>query len=479
MRKFLFILILLGTFISSQARDGYNIEVTAPQLANDSIFLASYYNGKIFSIDTLALNKKGTGFFSKEKSLDEGLYMIYLSSERHYDFIIGTEQNIKLTLDTAKISLKATGAPQTENFIAFGEFMTNKRKEQIDYRKKLEENKDNESKKKTINEKITSLDKEVYEFQNTLGKQFKGKTLGVFIKSLIAPEFPDSLRKGDMEDKDFQMTRYQYAKNHYWDNIELSDTRIWRMNFMHKKLDEYTQHIIIRHPDSITEAAIALIEKTKRNDEPYIYDKEKRSSYELMVNYMINFAVTSKIMGMDKLLVTLADKYYYTGNAPWADSTLISNISAEVKKVRHNLIGLKAANLPLIKYDGNRFNLHDIKSTFTLVYFFEPTCGHCKETTPKLYNDIYLKYKSKGFEVISIYTMTDKKEWKEFIEKHKLYHWVNAWDPNRQSYYWKYFDTSTTPGVYLLDKDKKIIAKKINVESLDKILDMELLKEKE
>jgi hypothetical protein len=70
--------------------------------------------------------------------------------------------------------------------------------------------------------------------------------------------------------------------------------------------------------------------------------------------------------------------------------------------------------------------------------------------------------------------MTDKKEWTDFLTEDKLYDWVNAWDPTRDSHYWEFYDTSVTPGVYLLDKDKKIIAKKIDAKSLDKILDFEI-----
>jgi len=117
--------------------------------------------------------------------------------------------------------------------------------------------------------------------------------------------------------------------------------------------------------------------------------------------------------------------------------------------------------------------LYEYQSPMTLLFFFEPSCGHCKETTPKLMN-VYNKYKDKGFKVIAFYTQTDQKEWTEFMEIYQLKEWVNVWDPKRESYYWYFFDTSTTPSVYLLDKDKKIIAKKIDMSTLDMILQHEL-----
>ena len=50
--------------------------------------------------------------------------------------------------------------------------------------------------------------------------------------------------------------------------------------------------------------------------------------------------------------------------------------------------------------------------------------------------------------------------------------------PYRESYFWEYFDASSTPGVYLLDKDRKIIAKKIDMKVLGDILNYELVEKK-
>jgi thiol-disulfide isomerase/thioredoxin len=466
-KKLLLIFSLLFGIISfSNAENGsYRIDVTANQLANQSIYLAGYFNGKIYAFDTLKLDTKGKGIFSKKKKLDEGMYLVYYTASKYFEFMLGEEQSIKIKIDTANniSGIEATGAPQTEAFMNFGKFMTQKKKEQETLRKKQEAAKTDSVKIKEIGNELKKLDDEVIAYQKNLAQQNEGKITGLFAKALSTPQFPENLIKGDMKNKDFLLARYEYAKKHFFDNINIADKRSWRLNLLNQKLDEFTQHLLIQIPDSIIPEAINLIELSKKDS----------ICYNLMTNYMINYSVTSKVMGMDKLFVTLADRYYFTGKAPWADSTLMKNITSEVKKVRYNLIGMQAANLPLIKLDGSQFNIYDANSKYTLVYFFEPTCGHCKEMTPKVH-DIYEKYKDKGFEVVCIYLMTDKKEWTDFLTEDKLYDWINVWDPTRDSHYWEFYDTSVTPGVYLLDKDKKIIAKKIDAKSLDKILDFEI-----
>jgi hypothetical protein len=58
-----------------------------------------------------------------------------------------------------------------------------------------------------------------------------------------------------------------------------------------------------------------------------------------------------------------------------------------------------------------------------------------------------------------------KVEWVDFINKNKMYDWINAWNP----YSFKYkeqLDLKTTNQIFVLDKDKKFIAKRISPEQV-------------
>jgi peroxiredoxin len=198
-----------------------------------------------------------------------------------------------------------------------------------------------------------------------------------------------------------------------------------------------------------------------------------------VISRMMNYGLQSQMMGMDALWLGLADRYYFAGKTPWADSTWTENLRKEAKKIRHNLVGMEAHNLIARDSNNRVVQLSELTQDFVLVYFFEPTCGHCKKTTPVLHDSVYSKWKNKGFEVFAFYTQTDRKEWLDFIHKHHLTDWVNVWDPYRESQFWEFYDSSSTPGVYLLDKKKKIIAKKIDTKTLDMILEEELVKRKE
>jgi peroxiredoxin len=145
------------------------------------------------------------------------------------------------------------------------------------------------------------------------------------------------------------------------------------------------------------------------------------------------------------------------------------DLRRQVDLMRPNLIGLKAENLIMDSYKGIFVSLYDIEKEFTILYFWEPDCGHCKEATPKL-RDYYNKVKSENIEVFAICTTSDRAKWTKYIEENKL-QWINGWDPQRKSHFDFYYNIQSTPMIYILDRNKKIIAKKLAVEDITSFIE--------
>ena len=128
----------------------------------------------------------------------------------------------------------------------------------------------------------------------------------------------------------------------------------------------------------------------------------------------------------------------------------------------------------------NYIDLYNINAKYIILLFMDPECSHCRKETPELY-DIYTNYlKDKDVVVLNIYLERNTDNWEHFcnnidkwfsfIQKHKFYSpgWYNVWNPFANTRF-KY-DISSTPKVFLLDKDKKIIAKNIGPEQLKEII---------
>ena len=84
-------------------------------------------------------------------------------------------------------------------------------------------------------------------------------------------------------------------------------------------------------------------------------------------------------------------------------------------------------------------------------------------------------------------TEFDKEEWKKFITEQKTGDWINVADINHDtegnpvaSSNWRdKYDINSTPVVYLLDEEKKILAKRItHTQIVDIISRLEKAKEK-
>jgi len=175
-------------------------------------------------------------------------------------------------------------------------------------------------------------------------------------------------------------------------------------------------------------------------------------------------------MGMDAVFVNIARKYYFTGRANWVSSSNLTTIKEEVEKTEFNLIGMKGQDLKLPTMDGEWVSLHETEAPLTLLIFWEPNCGHCKKQIPQIKKELFEKYKNKGLKVFSVYTQKNVDKWEEFIEKYELYDFINCYDPHNQSNFRQFYNVYNTPVIYLLNKDKEIIAKKVDIKTLEIII---------
>jgi protein-disulfide isomerase len=120
-----------------------------------------------------------------------------------------------------------------------------------------------------------------------------------------------------------------------------------------------------------------------------------------------------------------------------------------------------------------------------VVVFWDPTCGHCKETLPRIDSIYRAKWKALNVKIYAVGKETDgtKNDWLKFINDHQLQGWVHVYNSkadndarvnNNIPGYYQLYDVQSVPTLYLLGKDKRILAKKIPFEQIDEVLDFKL-----
>lgn len=461
-------LVLLPFMVVAQQQEsrGYEIAVDIEGLANSDLYLGFHYGNRQAVKDTIRLNSNGHGVFSGNKALDQGIYLVITPNKNYFEILIGEDQHFSLSTNTNDLmpSLSFEGSRINEAFHEYQLFMMEMTQKKKALQKKIQAASGSNDSTRIWKERLSTINNRVEDKWETLTSENQGTILDVIIRAMKPFSMPEFNVPASAPNKDSLRwaKRYHYYKTHYFDNIDLSDPRLVRTPILHNKLDQYFNNILVPRPDSLIERADWVINQTRGSEDNFQY----------VVRYLLNHFQKSNIMGMDKAFVHIAEKYYLSGQADWVDQATLSRIRDRVKRLKPNLIGKRAPHLELVSTNGKQYDLYDLNSQYTLLYFWEPSCSHCKKATPKIYA-LYQKYSRAQFRVFAIYTQNDREEWKNYLNKNNL-DWTNVYDPNRTSNFRQKYDVYSTPTMYLLDKDKTIIAKRIGHETLKKMLENKL-----
>jgi thiol-disulfide isomerase/thioredoxin len=470
----LFILSLTITSISySQSKFGkkkidkevisYNITGEIEGLQDTSVILAYYFGGKQYATDT-AQSVNGNFTFKGDKELKGGMYLVVLPNQQYFDIIVSENKfSFSTKLNDLVGAMTFKNSKENTPFYAYLKFITQMQKEVTPIRQKMENATGEE--KENLQKTAGEIDTKVKNYRANFMKENADVFFTKIVQATTEIEIPESpLDSTGNPDKTFP---YRFYKKHFWDNIDFSDQRMLRTPIFFNKMDQYLDKLTAKHPDSINVSADVLVNLSKANGEIFQY----------VVSYITSTYERSKIMGMDAVFVHMVENYYITKQCDWVDSTQLVKIADRAQKIAPNLIGREASEFvdfygrPFMKdTSGITHTLQEIKADYTVLVFFGPTCGHCKKEMPKIKHDVdSLVTAGIDIKTFAVATEFDKKEWKKFINTQKTGDWLNVADINHDdegnpvaSSDWRdKYDIYSTPVIYLLDKDKKIIAKRI------------------
>jgi len=455
--------LFLAYSLHGQVKSGHEISLTIRGLADSTIYLGYHYGDKQYIRDTLRLDKSGSGKFSGKEKLDQGIYLIVLPGQTYFEMLMTDDQIFSLTCSFKDYfnSLSFAGSDDNTAFIEYQRDWMLMQKNAASIGKRIQSNKEKSDSLKILRQMQTDQEKKMKDYLRSVEEANKGRFLATLVKAMRPIEIPEFVIPAMTKNPDSVrwIKTNIYYKNHFFDNIDLLDERLLRTPIMYGKINEFFTNPFIQAPDSINKEIDRIIKKVEPN----------YKVFQFVAVYLFNHFRESEIMGHDAVMVKLADEIYLTSKADWVSKEFKADLKKQIDLIRPNLIGVKAENLIMDSYKGIHVALHDIEKDFTILIFWEPDCGHCKETVPKL-KTYYDGVKGSGIEVFTVCTTSDKVKWSKFIEDNKLT-WINGWDPERKSRFDYYYNVQTTPMIYILDRNKKIIAKKLSVESIGPFLE--------
>lgn len=490
----LLLTVLIGFNIQAQ-----KISLKVSGIPDTTVNLVKYVGSKLYYADTAKMvNGKVTFDGSKQ---DPGVLGLLLPGQKYFEFIYDNEEvQIETKAPDFVENMVVKKSKENQVFLEYIRYMKTKREAAKVLQDQLKDLDSTQTEKKAeLEEKIKKIGKEVIAYQDEKASDKPNTLVAKIIKMSTDLQIPDAPKdeNGDQIDKEFA---YHYYRDHFFDNMDLTDDRLVNTPVLQNKLEQfYSDRVLLQQPDTIVKYLFPIIDKTPKGS----------MIYRFFVTNSLSHFEKSKIMGMDKVWNKIINRYYCSTdkegnyNGYWMEDDKLDDLCKDTKRRLKLLIGEVPPNLVLPDSTNKKFyNLYNIKSDYTILYFWDPNCGHCKKVTPRLEELYSKKLKDRNVTIFAVGKATDKDfdDWKKFIREkdlkfinvgvtEELYQKAKAnpselinnppysetKDPQKifleSVNYQDTYDVFSTPTVYVLDKDKKIIAKKLSAAQIERMID--------
>ena len=258
-----------------------------------------------------------------------------------------------------------------------------------------------------------------------------------------------------------------FAQNqHFWDGIEAFDGPTDENPILASQIDFYFDKLVAPLPDSITLEINRLIDRTNDN-----IDLRDFILWHLLERYR-----HPEYMSQDQVFVYLYDEYFSQLEIKDLNETNLMMIRDKAEHLRR----LALFNMTPDFKINDSLNLYSLGSEYTVIFLFDHDCDVCQLEMRDLDSvcaehpeitvlaiDMNLDNvadsstdSSGGFEI----RPKGNGDLKSHIQHHRIT------NPSELIALSDAYDIEATPLIYVLDRDKRIIAKKIRAKQIPLIL---------
>jgi len=446
------VLLLPFLFLSVSGFGQNTLDGTIHKLGKAKIYLLSIYGERTSPADSTLTDSSGRFRFTLTSKTCPGLYRVVWSKAGLVNLVLNRE-NVKFeTYDNSpEDSLKILSSQENEILHFFTVMArTNQAKLEllmpvVDFYPVRDE----------LYRKIAAEFETIQKVQlaclDSMVRKYPGSYAVRMEKVLQTPYIPASLSTN---------SRMEYLKQHYWDKVDFNDTALLRSNVFADKIISYlaiyqNNRLSQKQLESefIKAVTVALGAASVCPD-----------TYKFMLDYLVG--------GFDKyhfddVITYIADNFQDPFSCE--DAARKSALQKKLDNFKKLSVGRIAPDIQVPDMKGSKRSLLSVNSEYTLLVFWSSQCPHCTEMLPKL-KTWYDKQKPGKLEIMAVSLDTSRTEWTSFVKKEKL-NWINV--SELKGYSGKAedeYNVYATPTMYLLDHEKKIIAKPITWRELEQAL---------
>jgi len=460
-----------------KAGAGYNIPITLTPYKNTWVYLGCYFGKYKNLADSAWLDANSQGIFKGKEKLPRGIYFT-VSPQKSllFEFLMDKGQQFSIKADTTKLT-EATiiGSPDNDIFQRYTHFLAQKAPALTALQQQLAAAK-TEKDSALLRSSYVKANKVLQDYRENIMKTNPGSMLASFFFTMKRPDIP-AIPTGAKTKADSAYP-YRFVKDNWWQNVPFDDESLVRTPpaIFETKLEEYYKYYVAPDPDSVISEVNYMM----------LVSRESPEMFKYLLGKFTDKYINPEYMGQEKVFLFLFDKYYSKGDTSWLNEKQRKFIFDRAYSLMANQLGEQAADLQMLDTTGKATSLYGVNAPFTFVTFWDPNCGHCKETVPRIDSIYQAKWKALGVKLVGVNVDDAANEgWKKFINEHKLNGWLHIYQPKEVkeseakrgvANFRQLYDVYKTPTLYLLDDKKRIIGKMLSIEQFDEVLQAKIKK---
>jgi thiol-disulfide isomerase/thioredoxin len=446
-----FLLLCFGILLSlSSNAQTHSINGTINGLSNSNVYLLQISGENHKTVDTAFTTQEGSFEFKLQKDFPMGMYAIFDGTNTMIELIYNNE-NIRFISSGSQSEDNVQIIESIENLIWYDYLYLkgfNQYKLEVIESILLNYPPDDEyyALSKTKYEEIQDLiTNRSLELANNNPETFSAKLILVDKPNFAPSELDDN-------------SKQEYLIKHHFDNTDFSDSLLLRSNILTSKIVKYLglyqrpglsqeqlENRLLFAVDSILDRAIV-----------------NQQVYEAVVSFLIKGFET---IGFERGLIHIAEQNQLEELC--VNTEKKAELENRMDLIKKLAVGKIAPDFNATDINKKSIQLSKINSDKTILIFWASWCPHCLEVMPVL-KEYYNSTSREELEIIAISIDENEKDFLNAVESHSLI-WKNiaelkGWNGTIVSQY----GINATPSIFILDKDKKILAKPTNKDNLRK-----------
>ncbi|MDR1666962.1 MAG: DUF5106 domain-containing protein [Bacteroidales bacterium] len=332
----------------------FRMEVSLDSLPHTALFLAGYYGDRITVVDSTCSDGAGRAVFCGSR-LPQGLYILTAPGKFRCDFLLAEEQEIRIEIKHKRISV--SGNRQTE---AYADYL--------------------------LLEESQPTGQQLNDYREKLVASYPGTFLSAYMSALQPVHYPFHPQP---DERTQMMDEYRYRRQHFFDHIDLSDTRLLHTPLYAETVGYYFSQFVTQQADTLISAAYRLLRKASGSCETFFF----------MMDFLADYSLRAPIEHIERLY------HFLQPNRCMLSGKAISMLPANEKGVKFTLpeeenICERLVSVTYSGTNGENFNFSQTEHRFRIFYYWDAACPRCLSDAAS-WQRIMNTYRSKSCESIA------------------------------------------------------------------------------